>query len=100
MIVRIIKVDTVTAAADGDDVKTQTLESAALSYAAAALVAYDARKAYAAAVLSAKAYAKTNTETNAAEAKAKAKLAALHENWARALYADAVRSQKINAEIG
>jgi len=78
-------------------VKTQTLESAALSYAAAALAAHEARKAYAAAALSAKAYAKAyakpSTETTAAEAKAKAKLATLHENWARALYADAVRSE-------
>jgi len=85
-------------------VKTQTLESAALSYAAAALASYEARKAYAAAVLSAKAYAKAyakpSTETNAAEAKAFAKLAALHENWARALYADAVRFEKIKAKIG
>ena len=84
--------------------KTQSLESAALSYAAAALQAHDAKKAYAAAVLSAKAYAKAyakpSTETSAAEAKAFAKLATLHENWARALYADAVRSEKINAKIG
>ena len=79
--------------------KTQTLESAALSYAAAALASYEARKAYAAAVLSAKAYGKAygkpSADTDAANAKAAAKLAALHENWARALYADAVRSQKI-----
>ena len=79
--------------------KTQTLESAALSYAAAALASYEARKAYAAAALSAKAYAKAyakpSTETSAAEAKAYAKLATLHENWSRAVYADAVRSQMI-----
>jgi len=79
-------------------VKSQTIESAALSYAAAALQAHDAKKAYTAAVLSAKiygkAYGKPNTETNLADAKAKAKLATLHEKWARAVYADAVRAEE------